>query len=219
MNSGVSKQVNSDYYNFDYFERGLETGKSCYQNYRWLPEMTISLAMSYVDYLGISRGERVLDFGCAKGFVVKALRLLYRQTWGCDVSPYAVNSADNETREFLRIADEVNYIPFDFDFDYIIAKDVFEHLDEDYLSKVLIEMLNRTQKLFVIVPLGKDGKYVIPAYELDITHRIRKDQDWWANTFKKHGFAVKQFSYYVQGIKESWRNFPDGNGFFLLEKK
>lgn len=204
-------------YSADYYERGIESGLSLYTNYRWMPETTLSMAMSYIDYLGLTRDHKVLDYGCAKGFIVKALRLLYRQAWGCDVSEYAVNSSDNDTRQFLRVANADIIIPFDRSFDFIISKDVFEHLEEMTLTKTLSVMLEKTKTLFAIVPLGKEGKYIIPAYEWDVTHIIRKDKDWWASIFENNGWKIKDFSYYVPGIKESWKNFEHGNGFYLLE--
>lgn len=204
-------------YSADYYERGIESGLSLYTNYRWMPETTLSMAMSYIDYLGLTRDHKVLDYGCAKGFIVKALRLLYRQAWGCDVSEYAVNSSDNDTRQFLRVANADIIIPFDRSFDFIISKDVFEHLDELTLLSTLQEIRSKCNTLLAIVPLGKDEKYIIPAYELDKTHILRKNKEWWKSAFKSTGWDIKEFSYYIPGIKESWRNFPDGNGFFLLQ--
>lgn len=204
-------------YEFDYFERGIETGKSCFTNYRWLPELTTSLAMSYIDYLGLTRNHKILDYGCAKGFVVKALRILYRPAWGCDISSFAINSSDNDTRKWLELCNK-KIVPFDIDFDCIIAKDVFEHLEEQELDKVLRELRKKGKILFAIIPLGKDEEFVIPAYNLDITHKIAQNKDWWLKKFKQNGWKLQKFSYYVTGIKESWSNFPEGNGFFLLKR-
>ncbi len=80
----------------DYFERGIASGKSLYENYRWIPELTIPMAMTYIDTLGLKKEDRILDFGCAKGYVVKALRMLHRKAWGCDVSDYAIESSDQD---------------------------------------------------------------------------------------------------------------------------
>ena len=60
----------------DYFERGVQLGISGYTNYRWIPELTLPLCETMARYLGISKDDRILDFGCAKGYIVRAL------TWG-----------------------------------------------------------------------------------------------------------------------------------------
>ena len=204
-------------YNEDYYEHGVEKGISGYTNFRWMPELTIPLAMAYIDRLGITKEHKVLDFGCAKGFVVKALRLLNRQAWGCDISSYAVNSADNETRKFLRITDSCPANAFDTTFDFIISKDIFEHIPEDMIDNLLVDLRNSGNKLLAVIPLGdSDGKFVIPSYHLDKTHVLIKDKDWWLNTFKRVGYKVEYFSYCVDDIKGNWSNFEKGNGIFLL---
>ena len=213
-------------YDYDYFERGIESGKSCYTLYKWLPELTTSLAMSYIDYLGLTRNHMILDYGCAKGFVVKALRILYRQAWGCDISEYAINSADNATRQYLKVSSlkpSHNIVPFFIGkkkcFDYILAKDVFEHIDEKELDIILQVLREKGKYLFACQPLGDSGQFVVPAYNMDITHRTIQNKDWWTTKFKKNGWNIVKFSYYVKGIKESWSNFEKGNGFFLLKSR
>ena len=75
-------------FNEDYYERGLEKGISGYSNYRWMPELTIPMCAMLNESLGIKLGQRILDFGCAKGFIVRAFRLLHREAWGYDPSEY-----------------------------------------------------------------------------------------------------------------------------------
>jgi SAM-dependent methyltransferase len=199
----------------DYFERGIETGKSLYTNYRWMPELTMSMAMTYIDYLGIQRDERILDFGCAKGFTVKALRLLHRQAWGCDISEYAVGCVEQDTKPYVRWCDD-RIVPFDSPFNWIIVKDVMEHFEAYRLPFVLDELRKKCcGKMFVIVPLGKDNQFVVPAYNLDKTHKLAKDYYWWAEMLSR-GWYLESFEYIIPGIKDNWDSYPKGNGFFVL---
>ena len=84
-------------YDEDYFERGVETGKSLYSNYRWIPELTIPICAELIMQLKIGPEDTILDFGCAKGFIVKALRLLHREAYGVDISEYAIKQARKST--------------------------------------------------------------------------------------------------------------------------
>lgn len=59
----------------------------------------------------------------------------------------------------------------------------------------------------------------MPAYELDSTHIIREDLQWWTERFQQAGFEVMEAAYSVKHIKENWENFEKGNGFFLLKSK
>jgi len=47
--------------------------------------------------------KTVLDVGCAKGYLVKALRDSGLEAYGIDVSEYAVNAADPSVRPHLRV--------------------------------------------------------------------------------------------------------------------
>ena len=103
---GPTSRVRVTPYDWTYFDRGLETGQSLYQKYRWLPDQTIPLAGAIIDMLPIRPSDRVCDFGCAMGFLVKALRLLHRDAWGVDLSGYAISEAESDTWPFLLIGDE-----------------------------------------------------------------------------------------------------------------
>jgi SAM-dependent methyltransferase len=205
--------MNPGFYDQDYYERGLETGKSAYQNYRWIPELTIPLAMTIVDYLGINRGDSVLDFGCGKGYLVKALRLLYRDAWGVDCSSYALSTADaNLARHLSPNIDTKRY------FDFVIAKDVFEHIETEELSRILLNL--RFGKMLVVVPLGDYGKYEALYNNLDPSHVICENKDWWFGFFYTLGFHVLSACYRVDGIKDSYYDqYPKAHGFFVLEEK
>lgn len=202
-------------YDEDYFERGIQTGKSCYENYRWIPDLTIPMAMTIIDLLGIQRGAKVLDFGCAKGFLVKALRMLYRNAWGADISSYALSKVDPDVEDYCGEVSAV--IGENGQFDYIIAKDVLEHIEEAQM-RYWLELLRHTgRKMLVIVPLGEAGKFRVPAYEQDVTHRIRENENWWTWIFTKAGWKVEWHKFRVEGIKDNWAMFEKGNGFYVLK--
>ena len=112
-------------YDEDYFERGVELGISGYSNYRWIPELTIPMCARIVEYLTISDEDIILDYGCAKGYLVKAFRLLHKRCFGYDASEYALSQVDADTKQY--ISDDLKILG---NFDIVIAKDVLEHIDE-----------------------------------------------------------------------------------------
>lgn len=205
-------------FNEDYYERGVETGTSCYSNYRWMPELTIPLAYHLVRHLGIRDSDTVLDYGCAKGYLVKALRLLGFIAWGCDVSEYALSHSPEDIRCFLFRAANIRvekYFTNSSKFDWVISKDVLEHIGQDQLPGVLSDLREATQRLLVVVPLGNGTKYEIPAYELDKTHLIRESIGWWSHQLESSGFHVTSATYSMPGVKANWAQFPRGNGFII----
>lgn len=200
-------------YDEDYYKRGIETGKSCYFDYRWLPETTISMAMTIIDYLGITRDQTILDYGAAFGYLVKAFRLLHRKAWGVDVSEYAISNADSKVAQYCTLLPEI----LDIQFDFCIAKDVFEHIEKRDLPKTF--NLIKADTLFAVIPLGENGRYRANANNFDVTHVTCRPKQWWINLFSKNGWNLENFTFQVPGIKDSYNKIPEAHGFFVLKKK
>lgn len=208
-------------YDEEYFENGIVAGKSCYANYRWLPELTIRMAHKIIKHLELKEGNRVLDYGCAKGFLVKALRILDIDAFGCDISNYAIEKVDPEVRHVCKLMEDGTTIPFDHRFDWIITKDVLEHIEERDIGIFLEKARGVADRMFHIIPLAdKQGNLIVPEYELDRTHVLKKDNDWWKRKFESTGWKPVSSTFRVAGIKDNWTGkYERGNGFFILEKK
>lgn len=205
-------------YDAEYFERGKQRGLSCYENYRWLPALTIPMVQAIIKNLGIKPTDTILDFGCAKGYVVKAFRMLGYECRGCDVSEYALDCADEVTREHLcLIRDNVFPAnPAGKSWDWIIAKDVLEHLTHEQINSVLGSFAASGKRAFAAIPLGDGKRFLIPEMELDVTHVTREPLLWWERRFKQAGFAQVRSSFTMRGIKQNWTDqYPDGNVFII----
>lgn len=198
----------------DYYENGREKRLSCYKDYRWLPELTLPMARSIVDQLQIPQDARILDFGCAKGYLVKALRLMGYQAFGVDISAYAIGAADKEVRPYLALIEPGDDTG---EYDWAIAKDVLEHVPEKDLLRILNSI--RAQRLFVVVPLGDGNGYLIPEMEQDVTHKIWQPLEWWVSSLRSAGFRWITNAYHMPGVKEKWTNkYPRGNGFLVASR-
>jgi 2-polyprenyl-3-methyl-5-hydroxy-6-metoxy-1,4-benzoquinol methylase len=182
----------------DYYEHGLETGLSNYQNYRWISELTIPMAMTIIDFLNISPDKTILDYGCAKGYLVKALRLLNRKAFGYDISSYALRNADEEIKKYLTF----DPLLLNKYFDFIICKDVLEHIPLKELKLLLMKLNGKV--LFSVIPLGNKGEYFAPANNNDKSHIICKNSKWWLNLFKECGWKENYNSFKVKGVKDSY---------------
>lgn len=210
---------NADKFDLDYYENGIATGKSGYMNYQWMPELTIKLAYNIIKHLDIKEGQKVLDYGCAKGYLVKALRLLDMDASGVDISEYAIKLADAEVRDYCQVVPEDDPLAMVERHDWLITKDVLEHMQESTLDNFLEKSRLVAKKSFHVVPLGDaNDNFIVPEYENDITHVLAKAKEWWQAKFESHGWEVDSFSYKVRGIKENWTDrYEYGNGFFILK--
>ncbi len=214
-------------FNKDYFTDGIAKGISCYENYRWIPELTYPMANSFYNFLNLKKNSNVLEYGCANGFLVKCLKDFGVNAYGVDISSYAIKNSPNDISGRLsRISNNnlkkaVNKTKFKKKkFDWTISKDVFEHIKPNDLKIIIHEISKISSKLFVIVPLGDNSKYRIKQYHMDKTHIVIENEKWWRNLFSKNGFKVKKILYKVDGIKDKWYKYHKlGNGFFVLDSK
>jgi len=217
-----------DLYGEDYFERGIESDLSLYESYRWLPDPTISMVKSIVEYTGMAPGSSILDIGCAKGYMVRAFVELGFDAYGIDISQYAITHADETISNKLTLVERMQPWPFNRDqFDWVITKDTLEHLTlhydplgKDELQFVLSECHRVSPKGFHVIPMGDGTRYFCKDYEKDVTHVLRQSMDWWVKEFTDGDFEVLKKGYRVKGIKDRWYLIHSkGNGFFIMERR
>lgn len=212
-------------YDIDYFTNGKGTGKSCYENYRWLPELTYPLTFAVVNELGLSRRSTILEYGCAHGYMLRCLSDFGFEVRGMDVSEYALSQVQPTLFDKVRLIegppsnDDWHFLGIER-FDWTISKDVFEHIPKNQLKLTLSELAKRSDHLYAIVPLGDSGKYRIPEYHQDPTHVIAEDEDWWKNIFDECDWKLQELKHRVSGVKDYWQQMcQNGNGFFKLSSK
>ena len=156
----------NEYFNEDYYERGAETGKSLYSHYRWIPELTIPMCHHIARYMNLGDDDKVLDFGCAKGFTVKGLRLLGYKAYGVDVSEYAVSQIEENTRKWCGvIKPQEPLVCAPGGYDWILCKDILEHIPYDKIDEQLKVLRNGGKQIMAMIPLGDGEKYIIESYE------------------------------------------------------
>lgn len=216
-------ELAGDFYNEDYYENGLALGCSGYSNYRWIPELTIPMAYHIINGVNISENSRILDYGCAKGYLVSAFKLLGFDAYGIDISSYAIENTHELAKGCCKKASPKTYKECDLGkFSHIISKDVFEHIPENELPDILDMLSNLGSSLFSIIPLGTDdnsNKFVIESYHNDLSHITIKSRTWWENLISKYFPNIIFSEYQFKGCKTVWTNqYAKGNLFLYSTK-
>jgi SAM-dependent methyltransferase len=193
-----------------YFERGKAAGVSWYENFRWMPERSYQEAEAFIWMMGVSRNMQIVDFGCAKGFFVRAMEEKGYNAWGIDISRYALESCDTKVAGRLLRPDE-NSLTYDVGF----VKDTLEHVAYEDIDEVLAYMKSICLRWLIIVPLAERGMYLCKEYECDATHVIREPVQWWLNKLAQY-WDIPYFSSRVNGLKDKWAEVhPLGNLFVV----
>jgi len=184
------------FYNIDYFENGKNSGKSNYVGYKW-NEDKYSEQVDFIETLaGIQPPLSVLDFGCAKGFLVNALRSKGYSAIGQDISEYAIQMAMSEVREYCHLVSGVNAVADGPSFDLICSVHLLEHFSLAYVKQAVGILLQSTKKAVFLIPVGNGSRFNNPVHENDPSHVLRETPDWWGELFANSGaksITVKDF--------------------------
>lgn len=172
----------------EYFDGTREQGYGGFRyDGRWVP-----IAEDIVRHFGLKAGDRVLDIGCAKGFLVKDLMAVCPglEVFGLDVSEYAVLNGELEVIGRLHLGDAM-HLPFpDGSFTAALSINTIHNLDREGCVRALAEMQR--------VAPGK-GYVQVDAYRTPAEERVFLD---WVLTAKTHGTP----GFWVELLREAGYN-------------
>ena len=121
-----------------YFDGAREYGYGGYRyDGRWIP-----VARDIVAHFGLKPGDRVLDIGCAKGFLVKDLLSVCPglEVFGVDVSRYALMHCEPEVVGRLHLGNATD-LPFpNRSFQAAISLNTIHNLEREDCIQALREM-------------------------------------------------------------------------------
>ncbi len=172
----------------EYFDGPREQGYGGY----WYDGRWVTVAQRIIDHFGLKPGDRVLDIGCAKGFLVKDLNEILPglEVYGLDVSAYALENAHPDARARL-LGGSCDRLPFaDGSFTVALAINSIHNLDSDGCRMALREMQR-------VAPRG--GFVQVDAYRTEeerllfedwmLTARTWLDPEGWKALFAESGYG------------------------------
>ena len=171
-----------------YFDGPREYGYGGYRyDGRWIP-----VARDMVAHFGLKPGDRVLDVGCAKGFLVKDLVQVCPglEVFGVDVSRYALMHCEPEVvgRLHLGSADD---LPFpDRSFQAVISLNTVHNLARPDCIRALCEIERLAPgKGFVQVDSYRTPEQRAVFVEWVLTAKHHDYPDGWLKTFAEAGYT------------------------------
>jgi SAM-dependent methyltransferase len=175
-----------DYFDPNSKKSGWSRVRGTYWQYdyeRMYPEFK---EMAY-DIKTLFSPKRVLDIGCAKGFLVKAFRELGIESYGVDVSEYAISKSPESVKPLLFISDlNSDHLPFeDNSFDTITFLGVLEHLDDHSHALREINRISNIGCTLIMRTLFRK----LPGDNSFINVHGRS---FWINKFRSFGFTHDQ---------------------------
>ena len=169
-----------------YFDGPREYGYGGYRyDGRWVP-----VAQDIVKYYNLQPGDKVLDVGCAKGFLVKDLLACGIDAYGLDISAYALKHCETEVVGRLHLG-SADALPFpDDSFDCVISLNTIHNFDRVQAIQALREVERVARgKSYVQVDsyFTPEQKQLFEDWVL--TAKYHDYPEGWLEAFKEAGYT------------------------------
>ena len=176
-------------YGQEYFDGAREYGYGGYRyDGRWR-----AIADDMIGHFGLEPGMRVLDVGCAKGFLVKDFMLECPglEAFGLDISHYAMMTCEPEVVGRLHLGNATS-LPFpDDSFDAVISINTVHNLERDGVIAALKE-INRVvrdpTKAYVQVDSYRNEAQRELLLDWVLTAYTHDYPDGWVEIFEEAGY-------------------------------
>jgi cyclopropane fatty-acyl-phospholipid synthase-like methyltransferase len=171
-----------------YFDGPREYGYGGYRyDGRWIP-----VAEDMIRHFDLKPGDRVLDVGAAKGFLVKDLMTVLPglEAFGLDISRYALMHCEAEAIGRLHLGDATD-LPFpDNSFKAATSLNTIHNLDRDGCIRALQELQRVSGgRAFVQVDSYRTAEQKAVFEEWVLTAKFHDFPDGWNELFKEAGYT------------------------------
>lgn len=160
-------------FGWHYFDGNREFGYGGYfYDGRWLP-----VAQDITKHFDLKTGDKVLDIGCAKGFLVYDLMQCGMDAYGIDISDYALKNCHAGVVGRLQKGNAID-LPFpDHSFDAVISINTLHNLNRANCIKALqeIERVTKVSKSYI----------QLDSYRTEDEKKLFLD---WVLTCETHGY-------------------------------
>lgn len=169
-----------------YFDGPREYGYGGYRyDGRWVP-----VAKDIIAHFGLQPGDRVLDVGCAKGFLVKDLVAEGIDARGLDISRYALDHCEPEVADRLTLG-SCDDLPFpDRSFDAVVSINTLHNMDRAGCVRAVREIERLAPgKGFIQVDSYRTEEEKALFLDWVLTARTHYFPDGWIELFKEAGYS------------------------------
>jgi SAM-dependent methyltransferase len=175
-------------FDMEYFDGDRLTG---YGGYAYNPRFWTETVRRFRDHYGLAENARILDVGCAKGFMMYDFHLLLpkAEIRGIDISQYAYEHAKEEMKPFITVAN-ANNIPFpDGYFDLVICINTVHNLPLIDCKQALREIQRVTRRdAFVVNDAWRTEAEHSAMLKWNLTALTYMHVEDWKKLFEETGY-------------------------------
>lgn len=179
----------------EYFDGSRDQG---YGGYRYNERYWTGVAQDFRDTYGITAGTRLLEIGCAKGFLLHDLRRAVAdlEPFGLDVSEYAIQNSMDDVRPRL-VRGIAERLPFpDQAFDVVLCINTIHNLPLD-LCKQAVREIERVKRpgghSYIQVDSWLNDKQRDDFLNWQLTAQTFFGPEGWRQLFAESGYTGDYF--------------------------
>ena len=163
-----------------------------YGGYEYHPRFWQATVRRFQEYYGLAGNVKVLDIGCAKGFMLHDFKEMSPELTvaGIDISEYAIESSIDTVRQYLEVGNAKS-LPFpDDSFDLVISINTVHNLPEKDCRKALreIERVSRGHS-FITVDAWRTEKEREQMLKWNLTALTYMHVAQWEKLFREVGYT------------------------------
>lgn len=173
---------------FDYWDGARHLGYGGYRyDGRWLP-----IAKDIATHYGLKAGDKVLDIGCGKAFLLYELTQTVPglEVAGLDISTYGIEHAKEEMKPFLQQGNAI-ILPYpDQYFDFVFSINTFHNLQIHELEQAVREMqrVSKSNKKWLCVESYRNEAEKANLLYWQLTCESFYRPEAWKHIFKQCGY-------------------------------
>ena len=183
-------------YGRDYWDGDRKFG---YGGYRYDGRQR-PVAEEMAKYYGIKAGDKILDVGCGKGYLLYELTQVVPgvEVTGIDISEYAIENAKEEVKPFLQVGNAIS-LPFpDHSFDFVVSVTTLHNLYLFDLNTALgeIQRVGKKANKHIVIESYRNESEKVNLLYWQLTCRSFFTPEEWEWIMNESGY-VGDYSYIV----------------------